>query len=153
MRKTLTQFAFFVTTLTLASGLHAQSRPSAETAVAMVKEAVQYLNKNGKESTFSEIDNPKGRFINGELYLVATGLDGTVLAHGSNAKLIGKNIYEVKDMDGKLFVQEQIKLAKSAGNGWVDFRWPNPVTKVIEPKTVYIQRVGDLLIAGGIYKK
>ncbi|NMM28928.1 MAG: hypothetical protein HHJ12_16965 [Glaciimonas sp.] len=62
-------------------------------------------------------------------------------------------IRDIKDLDGKYFVQEQIKLATTAGSGWVNFRWPNPVSKDVESKTVYIERVDELLIGGGIYKK
>lgn len=137
----------------IASAAHAAPAATADDAVALVKEAVQYLKKNGKEAAFAEFSNPKGHFVNGELYVVATGLDGVVLANGSNARMIGKNIRDIKDADGKLFVQEQIKLVTAQGSGWVNFRWPNPVTKAIEPKTVYVERVDDLLLGSGIYKK
>ncbi len=153
MRSIATKLAFLFTALCITHASIAQQRPTPNDAIALVKEAVLYLNKNGKEKAFAEFSNPKGKFVNGELYIVSTGLDGVVLAHGANAKLIGKNIYDIKDMDGKLFVQEQIKVATTKGSGWVDFRWSNPVTKAIEPKTVYVERVGDLLLAGGIYKK
>ncbi|MES2263976.1 MAG: cache domain-containing protein [Pseudomonadota bacterium] len=137
----------------MAGGASAAPSVTADEAVALVKEAVQYIKKNGREKAFAEFNNSKGHFVNGELYIVATSLDGVVLAHGANPKLLGKNIREIKDTDGKLFVQEQITVAKTKGSGWVDFRWPNPVTKDIEPKTVYLERMDDLLIAGGIYKK
>jgi len=43
--------------------------------------------------------------------------------------LIGKNLAELKDAEGKLFVQKMIEVAKKEGKGWVDYQWTNPVTK------------------------
>lgn len=139
--------------LCVASAVHAAPVATADDAVALVKEAARYLKDNGKEKAFAEFSKQDGHFVNGELYVVATGLDGMVLAHGANARMIGKNIRDIKDADGKLFVQEQIKVVTAKGSGWVNFRWSNPVTKVIEPKTVYVERVDDLLLGSGVYKK
>jgi signal transduction histidine kinase len=45
-----------------------------------------------------------------------------------------------------------VDIAKSKGKGWVDFKWPNPVTKAVESKSGYVERVDDFLIGSGIYK-
>lgn len=124
---------------------------SKDQAVALVKKAEAYLKANGKDKAFAEISNPKGQFIKGELYLFVQDFNGAMLAHGSNPKLAGKNLVNLKDPDGKFFVQEMIKTAKH-GSGWVDYKWNNPVTKKIEAKTSYIQPVGDIFIGCGIYK-
>lgn len=124
-----------------------------EEAVALVKEAVQLVKKDGKDKAFAELGNLNGRFVRGELYVVVTTLDGVVLAHGGNPRLVGKSLLEIKDTDGKYFVKEQISVARTKGSGWVDFRWLHPVTKVIEPKSAYVEKVDDILVASGIYKK
>lgn len=120
-------------------------------AVALVKKAVAYMKANGKDKTLAEISNPAGQFVKGDLYLFVQDNNGIMLAHGTNPKLVGKNLMNLKDPDGKLFVQEMIKTAKQ-GNGWVDYKWTNPVTKKIESKTSYIQAVDDIWIGCGIYK-
>ncbi|MES2258124.1 MAG: cache domain-containing protein [Pseudomonadota bacterium] len=150
----IAQCALGLTALCIASATSAAPAPTADDAVAMVKEAAQYIKKNGKEKALAEFNNPKGHFVNGELYIVATALNGTVLANAASPKMIGKNILDIKDSDGKLFVQEMVKVASNKNSGWVNFRWPNPVTQTIESKTTYIERFDDeMLLGGGIYKK
>ncbi|KIF80118.1 cache domain-containing protein [Noviherbaspirillum autotrophicum] len=130
----------------------AADKTKQEEAVALVKKAAAYLNANGKEKALAEFSNPKGQFVERDLYVFVNDLNGNTMAHGGNPKLIGKNVIELKDADGKLFIKEMSELAKTKGKGWVDYKWPNPVTKAIEEKTTYIERVGDVMIGCGIYK-
>lgn len=57
----------------------------------------------------------------------------------------------MKDTDGKLFQQEFLTVA-AKGGGWVDYKWTNPTTLKVEPKTAYVERVGELTIGCGVYK-
>lgn len=131
--------------LALASG-------SADEAKALVEKGIVFYKANGKDKALAEFSNPKGQFVKGELYIFIWDLKGVVLAHGANQKLIGKDVSELKDADGKLFVKEGVELAKSKGSGWVDYKWTNPVTKKIEAKTTYVKKVDDLIFCCGIYK-
>jgi cytochrome c len=121
-------------------------------AKAMVEGAASLIEKDGNDKAFEIIDNPSGPFVKGELYVFVTSFEGVTLAHGTNKALIGKSLLQVKDADGKLFVQEMIELAKSKGEGWVDYKWPNPVSHKIEAKTTFLKRVGDELVGCGVYK-
>ncbi|MES2103097.1 MAG: cache domain-containing protein [Pseudomonadota bacterium] len=155
MKKLFTTIFFAVLALGLGPAALAADKGSADEAVALVKKAAAYLKENGKEKAFAEFNNPKGQFVVKDLYVFAYGAngDGITLAHGANAKLIGKNLLELKDNDGKFIVKGFIAAANSKeGKGWVDYKWPNPVTKQIEPKSTYIEKVGDVLIGCGIYK-
>ncbi len=120
-------------------------------AKAMVKKTAAFLKTSGKEKTLAEISNPKGQFVKGELYIFAIDMNGITLAHGANPKLVGKNMLDLKDPDGKFFIKEFINTARK-GNGWVDYKWTNPVSKKIEEKTSYIESAGDFLLAAGVYK-
>ena len=100
----------------------------------------------------AEISNKAGQFIDRDLYLVVYGLDGTVHAHGANEKMIGKNLIDLKDVDGKAFVKERVELAKSKGTFWQDYKFTNPVTKKIEPKAMYCEKLDEAVVCGGIYK-
>ena len=130
----------------------ADTNGTPEQAKAMVEGAAALIEKEGNEKAFAVIDDPSGPFVKGDMYVFVTGFDGVTLAHGTNRVLIGKNLIQVKDADGKLFVQAMIDVAKSKGEGWVDYKWPNPVTHKIEAKTTYLKRAGDELVACGIYK-
>ena len=77
--------------------------------------------------------------------------DGAVLSHGANAKLIGKNLMGLKDVDGKLFIADLVKEAKAKDNGWIEYKWENPVNKKVETKSVYYEKKGDWHIAKPYY--
>jgi cytochrome c len=36
---------------------------------------------------------------------------------------------------------------------WVDYKWQNPVSKAVEPKTSYEIRVGDDVVGVGAYSQ
>lgn len=121
-------------------------------AVAMVKKGVAFIKANGKDKGYAEITSKAGQFRKEDLYLVVYGLDGTVHAHGANEKMVGKNLIELKDMDGKPFVKERVELGKAKPSFWQDYKFANPETKKIEPKSMYCERQDDAVVCGGIYK-
>lgn len=123
-----------------------------EEAMALVKKAGTLIRKTNKEKALLEITNPKGQFVDRDLYIFVLDMNGNMLAHGSNPRLIGKNMSEIKDADDRHFVKEILGVAGSKGSGWVDYKWPNPVTKKIEPKTSYFEKVNDVVVVCGIYK-
>ena len=125
---------------------------TAPEATAMVKKGVAFIKASGKEKGYAEITNKAGQFIAGDLYLTVYGLDGTVRAHGANEKMIGKNLIDLKDVDGKAFVKERVDMATTKGSFWQDYKFTNPVSKKIEPKSMYCEKLDDAVVCGGIYK-
>jgi len=121
-------------------------------AMDLVKKAVAFYKTNGLEKALDEFSNPKGQFNQGDLYVFVYDNKGTMLAHPNNT-LIGQNLIEVPDAAGKLFRKEIIETATAKGSGWVDYKYKNPKTKEIESKTTYFERIEDLVICCGIYKK
>jgi signal transduction histidine kinase len=137
----------------LAAPVYAADKGSANEAVAMVKKAVALIKSDGKEKAFAAFSDPANKdFHDRDLYIYVYDLNGVAVAHGVNPKLVGKNLLDMKDNEGKPMIQEMVKVAKEKGNGWVDFKWPNPVTKAVESKSGYVERAGDLLVGSGIYK-
>ncbi len=132
--------------------LAAEGGATEEQAVAMVKKGVAFIKANGHEKGFAEISTKGGQFTQQDLYLVAYGLDGTVRAHGANIKMVGKNLIDLKDVDGKAFVKERVEMAASKGSFWQDYKFTNPENKKIEPKRMYCEKLEDMAICGGIYK-
>ncbi len=123
-------------------------------AKALVEKAIGFMKSSGNEKAFKEFSDPKGKFVDRDLYIWVADINANAkcLAHGANAKLIDKELIEFKDSDGKLFISEIVNLAKSKGTGWVDYKWTNPVSKKIEQKSVYFQKVDNLIVVCGIYK-
>ncbi len=121
-------------------------------AVAMVKKAVSAIKTEGADKAYAEISNPSGQFVDRDLYIVVYGLDGMVLAHGADAKRIGTNQINDKDADGKEFVKERVDLAKAQPSFWQEYKFMNPVTKKVEPKQMYCERLGETVVCGGVYQ-
>lgn len=122
-------------------------------AVAMVKKGVAYIKASGKDKAYGEITAKNAQFVKQDLYLVVYGLDGKCLAHGANEKQVGRDLIELKDIDGKPFIKERVELGKSKPAGfWQDYKFTNPTTKKIEPKQMYCERLDDTIVCGGIYK-
>ena len=147
--------AVFMGLMLFALNAGAAEKGTADEAVAMVKKAGEFLKKNGKEKAFAEFNNPKGAFIHKDLYIftfLANG-DGIEQANGANVKLVGKNVTQMKDADGKFLIKDILALGMSKeGRGWVDYKWPNPSTGTIDAKRTYVERVEDVIIGCGIYK-
>jgi cytochrome c len=122
-------------------------------AEAMVKKAVAEIKASGKDKAFAEISNPKGKFIDRDLYVFVYDMTGKCVAHGFNQKMIGKDLIEMKDPDGKFYVKERIEIIKSKGKGWQDYKYTNPLSKKIENKTAYLEKVDDLIVGSGAYKQ
>ena len=143
-----------VATLALAvsPAFAAEGHASRDDAVAAVKKGVAFVKTNGRDKAYAEFSNKQGAFVDRDLYLVVYGLDGTVRAHGANDKMVGKNLIELKDIDGKPFVKERVELAQSKGSFWQDYKFTNPLSKKIQPKEMYCEKLDDTVVCGGVYK-
>lgn len=136
------------------AGAADEERGTADEAVALVKKAIAYYKANGREKLAAEINNRTPQFREKDLYLFLSPVaSGALIAHGANAKMVGKSLGELKDVDGVAFVQKFRDVVNGKeGKGWVDYKWPNAKTGQIEQKSTYLERVDELYIACGIYK-
>jgi cytochrome c len=114
----------------------ADKKGTAAEAQAMVEKAVAHIKKVGRDKAFADFDNPQGAFTDRDLYVVVYDMKGKVLAHGANAKMIGKDVIDLRDNDGKYFVKERVEMMSKGPNakGWQDYKFMNPVSRQIEPK-------------------
>lgn len=122
-------------------------------AVALVKKAVAFNKANGPEKLIEEVSNPKGQFVNGAFYVFLMDKDAVMLAHPINPSLIGQSNAAIQDVDGKFFTREMFEVTKAKGSGWVDYRFKNPKTNEIAPKSSYVELADDLLVGCGVYRK
>jgi signal transduction histidine kinase len=126
---------------------------SVEEAKAFVQKAIQFYKNSGKAIAMAEFTNPKGPFVQGDMYVFVLNLKGTLLSHGVNEKYIGQDFIDVKDSDGRSFVREIVDVANAKGKGIADYKWYNPKTKEDLQKEVYFEKVDDVIICSGIYKE
>jgi cytochrome c len=135
-----------------AAPVQAASNASKDEAVAMVKKGVAFIKAQGVEKGYAAITGKDPQFVDRDLYLVVYGLDGKCLAHGANPKQVGKDLIELTDVDGKYFVKDRVAMVKSKPAGaWQDYKFTNPVSKKIEPKTMYCEKLAETAVCGGVY--
>jgi cytochrome c len=118
-----------------------------------VNNGLIFIKDNGENAAFKEFTSKNSKFIKGELYIFVVDFKGLVLAHGGDEKLVGKSMYDLKDSDGDYFIRKFIDSAKNKGEGWVNYKWSNPVTKKIDLKSTFVKAVpGKKYFLGcGIY--
>jgi signal transduction histidine kinase len=124
-----------------------------EDAVSMVKAAAAFYNANGLEKALDALNDPKGQFVKGDLYVFAYDTTGTMMANSLKQSLVGQNVIDVPDSKGKKFRREIVERANKGESGWVDYVSQHPKTKELENKTTYFEKAGDLVLGCGIYKK
>jgi cytochrome c len=124
---------------------------SADEATAMLDKAIAHYNEVGADQAFKDFTAKGGEWQDRDLYVFCFEKNGTTLAHGANEKLLGRDLSQLKDADGKAFVGELLSTGY-AGGGWVDYRWPNPVSKKVEQKSSVVKQAGEHVCGVGIYK-
>ena len=154
LSRTLALTLCIATTGVGVQALAADTKATAAEATAMVKKGVAAIKAAGKDKSklLAEVTAKDPKWADRDLYLVVYGMDGVVQAHGANAKLVGASMIDMLDIDGKPYIKERIDLAKSKGTFWQDYKFTNPTTKKIEPKSMYCEKVEELVACAGIYK-
>ena len=76
-----------------------------------------------------------------------------MVMHPTNPKLDGKDVSSIKDPDGVALFSEMAAVAKTKGQGVVDYRWPKPGAQEPVQKTSYVQlfEPWGWVIGSGIY--
>ena len=125
---------------------------SVEELKDFVEKAYVYANKVGKNEAVAAFNDPKGEFIDGELYIFAYDMNGTVLALPHQPDLIGENRWYLQDTTGIKYIQRATARA-NLGGGFVMSLYENPVNNFVsELKLSYVMAVDDTwFLASGIY--
>ncbi|CCG42927.1 cache domain-containing protein [Magnetospirillum molischianum] len=139
-------------TMLTVPALAATEKGTADEAIAMTRKAVAFLSKEGPDAALTAFTGKDPRFNDRDLYVIVYGQDGKCLAHGANPKLVGKDLIENQDTDGKFYIRERVEAAKSKSSFWLDYKFTNPTTKKIEPKSTYCETSTDKIVCVGIYK-
>ena len=123
-----------------------------EQAKAFSERAAAHIKRVGEKQAFADFTRPDGGFVDGELYVFCYDRNGVNMAHGGNRSFVGRNLLHIKDPDGAEHNLMIVRMGFDHERGWVDFKWPNPVTKRIEHKSAYVIRTNDVVCGVGYYK-
>lgn len=144
----------FALCLAMAGSIWAQDRGTADEAKALAEKALAHIKSVGADKAFEEFSAKDGKWQNKDLYVFVVKFDGVTTAHGANKALIGKNMFELKDLNGKAFLKEMGDVAKNKGSGWVDYLFADPISKKTAAKSSYVLRIPGYegFVGVGIYK-
>lgn len=120
----------------------------------MVRKAVALVKSAGPDKAYSTFtEHPDGAFKDRDLYVFVYDFNGTCLAQGANAKLIGKNLIGLKDVEGNAFIKGMIDMVKASKKGWYGpYKFTNPDSGKYEGKKSYCEQgAGDTMVCVGIY--
>lgn len=121
-------------------------------AEAMVVKTAAALKAN-RGKTLADITAKDPKYVDRDLYPTVYNMTGMVLAHGANNKMVGQNLLDMKDIDGKEFIKERMELANSKGKFWQEYKFTDPDTRKVLPKEMFCEKVDDMVVCAGVYKR
>lgn len=121
--------------------------------INFVDGAVAKFNADGQEAAFEAFETAQGEFIDEELYVFVIDLEGNMLSHGFQPELIGQNLYDLQDINGKYIIRDLLEITASSDTGWSWYYWEDPLTNATEKKFSYVRKVGEVILGAGTYQQ
>jgi signal transduction histidine kinase len=137
--------------LAFATSAYSQGQYGTEAeAKAMLDKAAAAVKSN-KAGALESMRKGEGGAVDRDLYVFcANASDGAFTVHPT---LMGKNLKDVKDKNGKALGEEMLKVAKEGTYETVTYYWPRPGadTTPVE-KVSFVTMVTDQVCGVGYYK-
>jgi methyl-accepting chemotaxis protein len=94
-----------------------------------------------------------GLRYSGKEYFWVNDMHPTMLMHPMKPELVGKDLTDNVDPDGKHLFVEFTKVVQAKGSGFVDYQWPKPGFKDPQPKVSYVAGYAPWgwVVGSGIY--
>lgn len=141
------KFAVFAVTLLSASVAWGAEKADAE---KMVKSAIEYAKKNGKQNVAAAVQKGGAQFKDANTFVVIYDLQGVCVASPVAANCKGTNLMGAKDGAGNLWMKERLEIVKSKGSGWQVYKVASPATKSLDTKDVYSEVYDGYLYSAGV---
>jgi len=137
----------------ISSSLEPQSEEAKQT-MALVDQAASLLQSKGTEA-FTEFRKKDSKWLKDDTYIFVFNMNGITLFHPTKPELEGKNTIDLKDVNGKAYIQEMIETAKTQESGWIDYMWPKQGESKPSKKSSYFKKVkvGEetFIVGSGFY--
>ena len=146
------QFSLLIAASFALPAFAAEERGKPEEARAMLARAVAHIKAVGREKAMADFMVKPGPWVDRDLYITVFDITGKTLSHGANPRMVGKDNINLQDGNGKFHVKERLEIARAKGRGQQEFAFLNPMTKQIEPKLMFFERMDDIVVACGSYK-
>ena len=119
------------------------------------------INEKGLDAAIAVINKKDGGFAWKDSYVFVVDFQGKTVANPLFPDHVGRNQMGLTNKDGRMIIQEFIEIAKTKGEGWSEYMWPNPAEmqkpkdqRVSSKKASYVLRVPgqDLLVVAGVFE-
>ena len=152
MRRLLPLFLLSQSAWFAGPALAAEHGTEAE-ARALVGKVVAQMKADGVDKTLAALNTRAPGLEQGDLFVFVYDYAGNMLAMGPNRKMVGKNLIDMKDVDGMPLAKGMIDMVKAKSKGWYGpYKFSNPKSSTYEYKKAWCeQAVGETLACSGVY--
>jgi two-component system NarL family sensor kinase len=86
-------------------------------------------------------------------YFFVYDLQGNSLMHSRQPELVGQNLWDMRDSQGRYTIRELIKGAREEGGGYVEYEWRKPSSAQMAPKLGYVTALPrwNWMVGTGLY--
>lgn len=129
--------------------------------VEKCREAVRLIQDKGLDAAAAAINGKDSAFAWNGSYLFVVDFEGKQPANARFPRSAGMSIIGMKDKDGREVIREFIEIARTRGEGWLEYMWPKPEEmekpadrRIFSRKASYVLRVPgkDLLVVAGVHE-
>jgi len=139
--------------------LYAEKRSELQRVVETAYGVLDFYAGQAKSGALPEVEARQAAFAmlrklrNKDEYFYATDFQAVVLADGGNPELEGKSQSGLKDANGTAVVADLVNLAKTNGDGFLDYLWPKPNETTALPKISYGKAFApwQVVLVSGLY--
>ena len=120
-------------------------------AKALAEKAAAHLAVVGPGKAFNDFMTHGDDYMPCDLYVLVFDQKGQMWVNGRFPGMIGSNIADAADSNGRRFLLDAMRRAANEGSAWVEYQWYNPCTGTAMPKSTHIVRAGQFFVGVGAY--
>lgn len=147
---TMTALAFAAAGLLASVASGASDKGTPEEAKAMLDRAVAALEAD-EAKALAAFNDPKGGFVDRDLYVFCFDKDGLMTASGANPSRVGTDARTFKGPDGRAVGAEIVALA-AKGGGSLEYKWTSPTTRAVGDKITFLKSARRQTCGVGAYR-
>lgn len=120
----------------------------------VVRRAAALIAERGK-AAFDQLRDKTGPFMFMDTYVFVDSSDGTELVNPAMPSLEGRNLMDLKDLQGNAVIRNQTAVAMKEGSAWLELHWYKPGDNTPARKLTFVQKVQSgqdtYIVGSGIY--
>ena len=121
---------------------------TADGVVALATKAATRIDALGIEAAKQEFHDPRGTFIDRDLYIFILDRAGVYRAMGADRSRVGTSMRTMSDFDGQQMLEACWARANKGESGWVEYQLVNPDTAQLSDKVCFVIPLDPNLLLG-----